>query len=160
MDPTQLAGIGAFGGAALACFCVRQRSWLVIGAINAGLALECVLSLRHRKHDIVLDVMGAYYDTRTGVQIGLIIVALLIVLGGTIILLRRKSRAVPPAVLATTGLALALFSVETISLHVVDAFFYQTIAGLLLIGWMWIALGLITAIGALRAISRRGNVKA
>ena len=158
MDPTQLAGIGAFGGAALACFCVRHRSWLVIGAINAGLALECVLNLRHRKHDIVLDIMGPHYAGRTSLQIGLIIAALLIVLVGAIVLLRQKRRVVPPAVLAATGLALALFSVETISLHVVDKFFYQTILGLLLIGWMWIALGLITAIGAFQAISRQGTL--
>lgn len=159
MDPTQVAGITAFSGAALTCFCVRRRAWFVVGAINAALALECVLNMRHRKHDLVLEIMGPYYDQRAVLQIGLIILALAIAAGFTTLLLRRKGWGVPPIVIAATGFALALFSVETISLHDVDAFFYQTIAGLLLIGWIWVVLGLTIAIQALRTIFRQGNLK-
>ncbi len=36
-----------------------------------------------------------------------------------------------------TIIVLALFAIETVSLHAVDAMYYQPIAPILSIGWMW-----------------------
>lgn len=158
MDATQWAGLVAFGGAALTCLWVRQWPWGMIGAINLVLALECAMGIRHRMHNFVIEQIGALYADRFGLQIVLIVVAVVVVLGTAALLLQRKHWLAPPTVTAATGLALALFSVETISLHAVDALLYQPAAGLLVIGWIWIALGLVIAIGAFRVISRKGSL--
>src|SRR3546814_1150222 len=44
-----------------------------------------------------------------------------------------------------TLLSMMLFLLETISLHGVDALIYQPARGLLVIGWLWLLLGGMTA---------------
>jgi hypothetical protein len=158
MDATQWAGVIAFGGAALTCFWVRLWPWIIIGTINLAMAIECGLGMRHRAHNLAIEFMGPLYANRVGVQIGLIFSAVFVVLVTASLLLHRKHWRVPAAVTTATALALALFSVETISLHAVDALLYQPVAGLLVIGWVWAALGSVTAIAAYRVMSRKGNL--
>lgn len=153
MNATQLVGIIAFGGAALLCFRVH---WGLIGTINALLTLECVFGLRHRIHDVAVQMMGSLYGERAGVQITLISIALALLGGSAKLLLRRWHQLPSPVVTATTLLAIALFSIEIVSLHAVDAVVYRHVGGVMVIGWLWLFLGLATATCALCAISRQG----
>lgn len=146
MNPTQVAGILAFAGAALVCFRVR---WWLIGTINATLALECLFGIRHRIHDLAVKAMGPLYADRADFQIGLIGFSLTLFAGSAILLLGRKQRSAPRLVTAATLLAIALFSIEIISLHDIDAMLYRHVGGVMVIGWMWLALGLSTVIGAM-----------
>ena len=154
MNATQLTGIVAFGAAALLCFRAR---WVQIGAINAVFAIECVFGLRHRIHDLAVQLMGPLYAERGGVQIVLIGLALALLAGSGILLLLSKHRLVPANVTAATLLAVALFSIEVISLHAIDAVLYRYVGDVMVIGWLWLALALVIAIGALRAKSRKGG---
>lgn len=159
MNATQWAGMIAFGGAAIVCFWVRRSSWWVIGTVNLALAVECVLGLRHYIHNCVILLMGPLYADRVGLQIGLIIVTLGFLLGIIPLLLYRTRGFAPRHVKAAMGIAFALFAIESISLHAVDTFLYRPVAGLLVIGWLWIALGLVVAVAALRAIFRQGSLE-
>lgn len=152
MNATQLVGIIAFGGAALLCFRVR---WGLIGTINALLTLECVFGLRHRIHDVAVQMMGPLYAERTGVQITIISIALALLGGSAMLLLRRRHQLASPAVTAATLLAIALFSIEIVSLHAVDAVLYRHVGGVMVIGWLWLSLGLVTATCVLYAMSRQ-----
>lgn len=158
MNATQWAGIFAFGGAALLCFCVHRSPWVRIGAIYAGMGLECAVGLRHHLHSIIVHIMGPLYDERAGVQVALIGVVL--VIGGalSILFVHRNKSSAPPVVTAATIAAIGLFSIETISLHAVDAMLYKPTGGLLLIGWLWIALALVITFSALHIISQKRDL--
>ena len=158
MNATQWAGTVAFGGAALICFWVRRQPWWAIGTVNFGLAFECVIGVRHHIHNVAIGLMGPLYADRVGVQIALIVMTLGILLSAARLLQYHAHLFASRPVTAATGLALALFSIETISLHAVDAILYRPVAGLLVIGWIWITLGLVVATEALRAISRQGSL--
>lgn len=152
MNATQLTGIVAFGAAALLCFRAR---WVQIGAINAVLAIECVFGLRHRIHDLAVHLMGPLYADRGSVQILLMGLILALLAGSGMLLLLSKRRLAPAHVTSATLLAVALFSIEVISLHAVDAVLYRFVGDVMVIGWLWLALALVIAIGALRAKSRK-----
>ena len=95
-------------------------------------------------------MLGPFYLNRNGLQIGLIFTVATIVFLTTLLLLNRSDGRAPATVIAATGFALALFLVETISLHAFDSFLYQKAGSLLVIGWIWMALASVTAIEALR----------
>ena len=152
MNATQLTGIVAFGAAALLCFRAR---WVQIGAINAVLAIECVFGLRHRIHDLAVHLMGPLYADRGSVQILLMGLILALLAGSGMLLLLSKRRLAPAHVTSATLLAVALFSIEVISLHAVDAVLYRFVGDVMVIGWLWLALALVIAIGALRTKSRK-----
>src|SRR3546814_19253476 len=58
-----------------------------------------------------------------------------------------------------TLLSMMLFLLETISLHGVDALIYQPARGLLVIGWLWLLLGGMTAACAWLNIRRTGELR-
>ena len=154
MDATQWAGVSAFGAAALTCFALRRRAFLALGMINTCLAAECALGWRHRLHNFAIELMGAHYAERFWPQIGLIALALaaLALFLRTMKAQRRRALRNP---IALTGLALALFGIETISLHGVDRIFYASFGPVLLIGWAWILLGFSIAATAAAASRSR-----
>lgn len=150
MDATQWAGMIAFGGASIACLWIRQWPWNFIGSLNLAMAIECGLGMRHRAHNFAIELMGPMYLNRVGLQIALIGIVAIIVFLSTLFFLYRSYGRAPATAIAATGLALALFSIETISLHAFDSFLYQKAGSLIIIGWIWIALASITTIEALR----------
>ena len=150
MDATQWVGMIAFGGASIVCLWIRQWPWSFIGGLNMAMAIECGLGMRHHAHNFAIELMGPFYLNRAGLQIGLIFIVATIVFLTTLLLLNRSYGRAPATVIAATGFALALFLVETISLHAFDSFLYQKAGPLLIIGWIWMALALVTAIEALR----------
>jgi len=147
INATQLAGLLAFGVAALACARAArargQRLWWKLAAVSAGFALEAVLGLRHRLRDAVDTWLLAqgWYDSRTPVQIGLLVLCALL-LGWALWGLAGLRRAGAHARLAATAcaVALCLFVIEAISLHGVDALMYANIGPVRLVGWAWVVL--------------------
>lgn len=153
MNATQWVGIISFGGASILCLCIRQWPWTFIGGLNMIMAIECGLGMRHRVHNFAVDLMGPFYLNRVGVQIGLTFIVASIVFFTSLLLLNRSYGRAHATIIAATGSALALFSVETISLHAFDSFLYQKAGSLLMIGWIWMGIGSVIAIGALRRMS-------
>lgn len=158
MDATQWAGLSAFGCAAGGCMTFRVPKGPFLGAINACLAAECVLGLRHSLHNRAIALLGVYYPEREPFQIALII---LIGLAGLILVrLARRSRSISwradTPTLATIA-ALLLFTIETVSLHAVDRLVYRPAGALLVIGWLWIVLGVTTMMSALSHHRRRSS---
>ena len=150
MDATQWAGVSAFGCAAAGCLTLRAPKGPFLGAINACLAAECVLRLRHSLHNQAVALLGHYYPERKPLQVALIILISLV--GLTLVRLAKRRRPISwrtdLPTLATVA-ALLLFTIETVSLHAVDRLVYRPAGTLLIIGWLWIALGVTTTTSAL-----------
>jgi hypothetical protein len=167
INATQLAGLLAFGAAALACARAararQQRLWWKLAAISTGFALEAVLGLRHRLRgavDIWLQGEGLY-DSRTPAQIGLLVLCALL-LAWAVWGLAGLRRAGPHARVAATACAvtLCLFVIEAISLHGVDALMYANIGPVRAVGWVWVVLAGTTAWAAWRAPAQAGAGRA
>jgi len=146
-NPTQITGVLAFAAAACACAWAATRAggrrdsvWLPLALLHALFALEIVFGLRHRVHgavDVFLIDRG-WYGQREPLQHALLVAALLTGGAGLVGLLRwsRSNRASTPAVLAGC-VVLALFGLEMISLHAIDAVLYRPIGPVMLIGLLW-----------------------
>jgi hypothetical protein len=157
MDATQWAGVAAFGSAAAGCISFRPQWGRALAAINACLAAECALGLRHGLHDRVIALLGDYYPERQPLQILLVLLA---GFGGLVMLVRRRGSPTPRSAMApllATGAALVLFVIETISLHAIDRLLYHPAGPILVIGWAWLLLAAVIVIGALRSWPRSGS---
>jgi len=147
-NPTQLIGLLSFAAATIACLIAAWQSdlrdaptWKLLALINCLFLIEILSGFRHRIHDLVDAFMEAngWYTQRRGVQefidISLATIALIFM---AFFLFRRHAagRGARAAASITVGL-LAVFAVEMVSLHAVDAVFYQPIGPVLLIGWLW-----------------------
>ncbi len=155
-NPTQAFGIVFFSFAALGCaFAMRIAFWRWLAVLYLLFAVEIGLGGRHLFHLKVNDVMqsvGIYAD-RAIVQ--WILIAVLI---SVLLLFLSRYRASLGMISygalwrsiagVATGLLLLLFVIELISVHEIDAFIYQTLFGVMLIGWMWAALAIVVASAA------------
>ena len=164
INATQCVGIITFGIAAIASTLVwhaardARRHWALIVIINAVLAAECAMGMRHRLHAFATDWLTArnLYGARHMPQEYLVIVAAAV--GASLALAiavraRRRSMECLAAWLASI-FSLILFAIETVSLHSTDAVLYSTAGPVALIGWLWLILGSATALSA-RAELRR-----
>ena len=147
INPTQLTGLLSFVAAATVCVIATRRStwrnarvWQALGLINGMFLIEVYFGLRHRIHDyfVALLIAEGEYGQRRGLQefiiIGLAIIALICVM------LLLFSRGLAGTVWIAVGLTialLALFAIETVSLHSLDAALYSPIGPVALIGWLW-----------------------
>jgi len=147
-NPTQFVGTIAFGGAAIACLvAARQRrtpdgrAWIVLALINCLFVVEILIGFRHRIHNLgnsILIADGKYGD-RGSLQESLIwsLAAIACALA-TLVLFRLRFATGGVRMAGSISVAvLALFAIEAISLHALDAVFYQAISNVLLIGWIW-----------------------
>jgi hypothetical protein len=150
INATQIAGLLSFGGASLftAWAWRHYRLGTVLCLINGALAAECLVGSRFQAHSVVIVQLKArgLYDARMLPQeyltVGCVLLAILLFV---LMLSRPASRRL--AVGATT-LAVALFVVETVSLHAIDAALYRPLGPLAAIAWLWIALGGLAMLGA------------
>lgn len=145
MNPTQVAGLLAFGCASVACFMVAPtRRWQALGALNALFAVEILLSLRHRLHDRADVVLRSFhaYDGRGSWQWMLLAAAVIaVLLVGYLTMRGRRWTGGLKGACVLSLLAAGLFVMESVSLHSVDALLYRQFDGLMLIGWLWLAIG-------------------
>lgn len=158
LNATQLTGLLAFGGAAVACaraaLMGRGRLWWVLCAASSAFAIEVVAGLRHRGHDLIDALLQAqgWYGSRGPVQVGLIAAVLLIGVWALVRLLRwRAADGCARAAVIACSVVLGLFFIEAISLHGVDTIMYAYVGPVKAIGWAWAAAALATAWAALRA---------
>jgi hypothetical protein len=146
-NPTQLTGLLSFAAATMACLIAARRSlgrnariWQLLAFINGLFLIEIFIGLRHRVHnyvDALLMAEGQYGHRREMQEPTIIGLATLALLCATLLLFsRRLTGAVRTAASLTIAL-LALFAIETVSLHALDAIYYRPIGTVLLIGWLW-----------------------
>lgn len=166
INSTQFAGLVSFIPAAIAAAAAgiatkdqanpATRSWTRIAIVHAVLAAEVVAMSRHRLSGAVgdwLKTQGAYPERRSG-QMALILILVLLALLLIRYVVRRASTRRLAYALSATGLLLALFAVETVSLHAIDGILYHGAGPVLLIGWLWLACGWTTAVIATSAVKR------
>lgn len=150
-NPTQVAGLAAFGFATL---CAWRARWRGMAMVHALLFAEVLAELRHRAPRVVVDFVrqSGWYEDRRAFQVVLLGLGMV----GGVLLLRRALRTRPRAerpgrlAIAVTLLALAVFAVETVSLHAIDALFYTSLGPMLAIGWLWLLSGIAVALAALK----------
>jgi len=114
---------------------------MALALINCLFLIEIFVGLRHRVHDFAVSILiadGEYGHRGPSQEI---IIALFAVVGlslAVFILFWNQSAGGAARIGASIAVAvLALFAIETVSLHALDAIFYRPIASVLLIGWIW-----------------------
>lgn len=160
-NPTQLVGVVSFAAATIACFFAAHRSalrdaptWRTLAIVNCLFLIEIFSGFQFRIHALVDPVVG--YAQRSSLQerfdISIVIIALIIL---ALFLVRRNRTGVDARIAASiTIVLLALFAIETVSLHAIDAIFYQQIGSVLLIGWLWAIAAAGISLAASRASGR------
>jgi hypothetical protein len=147
-NPTQFLGMIAFAAAAAACLVAAyrptardRRAWMFLALINGVFLIEVFFGFRHRIHDMansILTAQGTYGDRASLQRILILVVALLAFALACCVVWPRFTN-VGSKLAASTGIAiLALFAIETVSLHSLDAVLYRPIGPALLVGWIWI----------------------
>jgi len=144
---TQLTGLLSFAAATMACIFAARRSisrdariWQLLAIMNGLFFIEILIGLRHRVHnyvDALLMAQGQYGERRwmqESMIIGLATIAIICVV--PLLFSRRLAGGARLAASLTIAL-LALFAIETVSLHALDSVYYRPIGSVLLIGWMW-----------------------
>ena len=151
-NSTQLTGLLAFAAAAIACWIASiacrhagrrdARTWNVLALTNFLLFIEIYIGLRHRVTWIVVTLLKSdhlYTRWHGSIQERIIIsIAAMALIFAAIILLRRQVSGC--AARFATGIMIALvalFAIETVSLHAIDAVFYRRIGPIMTIGWIW-----------------------
>lgn len=151
MDTTQWCGIAAFGLAGATCLRAAlegRATWRALALLQVVCGVEVALGWRYRAHDAVDAWLQSHgqYATRASLQLGLIGCTLLCAAAVTAFLWTHRARLGAALVGACVGTAmeLALFGVETVSLHAVDAVMYSFAGPVKVIGWLWLATAALT----------------
>lgn len=149
----------AAGAAAYISGSVRQinrGSWINISAINTLLAIEVFVNMRHRIDRAVsqwLESVGIYPERRPAQVVAVVLFILLVSILTRRIIKRSRTRWLAMGYGATIAFA-TVFVLESISLHQIDAIFYQQVGPIFLIGWIWLACGgTVTAAALIEARS-------
>jgi hypothetical protein len=157
INPTQLIGLLSFAAATIACVIAARRStwrdarvWQVVAFTNGLFLIEIFFGFRHRIHDYLVALLMAEgeYDQRRGAQEFIIIwLATIALICVTLFSFSRGLAGTARIAASLTIAMLALFAIETVSLHALDAVYYRPIGAVLLIGWLWaiVALGICWA---------------
>jgi hypothetical protein len=168
-NSTQYMGLLGFVAAAASSLLASQRTrsvtrqlWRGIAAVLLVCSAEVLLGWRHRLHlfiNVVLEVFDLY-RFRLAIQ--------LVVIAGVVAWLVRVYQRAPPrehlgvpaatAASAAAGL-LALFAIETTSVHFLDAVLYARAGPVVLIGWLWLLLAGVIVVAALRAAWNEGQAR-
>ena len=142
MNATQLAGLFAFGLAALAALAARPRAWRGLAAVHAWLSIDVLTNLRYSLYGLRNHLSPDEYAARRPYQAAAIVAVVLFAII-VLVFIRRTAASSPQHQWARslTLLVLALFVVEIISLHAVDAVMYAQVLGIKLVGWGWLGAG-------------------
>lgn len=166
-NPTELAGLLSFAAATIACLIATRRSgsrdartWKVLALMNCLFLMEIYFGLRFRIIELatkLLKTKGLYAQLHGSIQ-GIIIISIatIALVFVTLFLFWRRGAGGAARVAASIAIAvLALFAIETVSLHAVDAIFYRPIGPVLMLGWVWA----IAAAGICAAALQRSQRK-
>jgi len=165
-NPTQLLGILSFSLTTVTCLLAARRSadarvWKLLTFVNALFLIEIIVGFRFRILDwahTLLRERGEYQQLH-GKDQAVAILALAVASITTILflLLFRIARPAARIGASLTIMVLALFSIETISLHEIDAIFYLRMGPVLLVGWLWAVASAGICLAALISRTKRPN---
>lgn len=147
--------MGAFGLTAFICLSRDQRDWRVPGYVFCLCSAEVAIGARHMAHNLASGWLGSAYTERKPWQAALILV--LLACFGLVfarILFQNRPWTIRLAYLMSL-LAVALFLVETVSVHAIDAILYKPAGPVLSIAWLWAAVSLSTVFAAMADTTRR-----
>lgn len=149
-NATQSIGLAATALTLFACIAATRPPWRMLAALHGLMFLEVLFGLRHRIHAMgSRELMaGNIYAERNGLQIALL-AALLIGALAILWIAGRQKRAAARIGILSSGALAAIFVVEAISLHAIDALLYRQTGPLMVIAFAWVGLCTITAIAAL-----------
>jgi hypothetical protein len=162
-NPTQLMGLLSFATAAIACVIAARRSepgdariWNALGLLNAVFFAEIYAGTRYHLLGLIVGLLkadGRYDQIHGSVQGAVVILVAGIgaLFAARILFSRQVGRGATRLAAGITVVVAALFAIETMSLHSLDAIFYRPIGPVLALGWMWAA----TAIGIILAAIQR-----
>jgi hypothetical protein len=147
-NPTQIVGVLSFTAATITCMIAAHRSardariWKILALINCLIVVEICIGLRHRVNgfsESLLKVDGLYPKMHGEIQEIIIIVigTVGLIIAALFLFWRSVARGAARIAASITVAVLALFAIETISLHALDAIFYRHIGPVLMIGWLW-----------------------
>lgn len=172
LNTTQLVGMIAFGAAAAAAGraamgCATQHPqnkpiWWTVSGAHLFFVAELVLGMRHVVHDFANGFLrdAGIYPSRGAIQMLLLVVcALAATIASRVV---RKRLQAPPDVTAHAQIAAwltlalgALFMVEAVSLHAVDAWLYSTAGPVLLIAYLWATVAMAVVVLSLDSLSAK-----
>lgn len=163
INATQFIGMLSFTMAAFSCLMAARRSelretriWKALGLMNGLFAIEIYIGLRHRINDTAHTLLRseALYAKMHGRQQE-IVVLLIAIFALTFVTLflswRQVAGGAARVAMSITIAVIALFAIETVSLHALDAVFYRLIGPVRMIAWLWAT----AAAGVSLAASRR-----
>jgi len=143
--------------AGILCLKVMRGHWIILATINIIFCIECAVGFRHIIHDQMIAGMGVYYADRVSLQKALITgVAILGVIFLIISIYKIRSLQFGLAFIGTT-LSIALFGIETISLHKIDRILYYEFGPIFLIALLWTAFAMLPSISAASMLFRSAN---
>jgi hypothetical protein len=157
-NPTQVGGLLVFAIAALACAHAARRGaspWGLLFVAQLGFMAEVLFGLRHRLHDAAGAVAQAagWYATRGTLQVSLLAVALVLgSIGLAAVWHWRPREAHASRAVFASCIAFALFAIEAVSLHAIDALMYLRVGPLLLIALLWATTAAVVTWSAWRAV--------
>jgi hypothetical protein len=130
---------------------LKRLAWVLV-VLEVGLFLDMVFSVRLHLHNLLEGeaIRENLYAQRFGPQLAaLIILGAAAAAGIGLTWLRFRGRA--GAVIAVWGaiLSLSCWCAEVISMHTIDAVFYYTIDGVMMVSLCWVACSLMTSLGIL-----------
>lgn len=161
---TQLTGLIGFGTAALLCLWAVWRQiherdiWIALSIGYLLMFVEVLAEMRHQVHGVIgdtLKLLGIYEDRRTGQTISIVVTVCVVAFLGLPMLRRMRNLVFSVRLALVAGmLAFASILMEIISLHAIDEILYKPIGPVLLIGWLWLVCGLISA-GAVVVVAKK-----
>jgi hypothetical protein len=147
INVTQFTGITSFSLAAIFAFWVarvstRKMFWKGIATFYVVVVLEIMLSNRHELTNYVRAILKQYdlYGAKGSIQlalVGCVAISFGFLAYGLMRILREYEH--PEQLAGTVTFMLSgVFLTEIISLHMTDAILYQSVNGVLFIGYLWI----------------------
>ena len=149
INPTQLTGLLSFAAATIACSIAARRSgsrdastWRLLALINCLFLIETFSELRydiynHAKAMLAAEGLYAQIHGR-GQEIIIILIAISALIFATLLLFwRQVAGGAARVAMSITIVVVALFAIETVSLHALRPVLYQPIGPVVMIGWLW-----------------------
>jgi hypothetical protein len=147
-NPTQLTGLLSFVAATIACLVAARRStsrdartWYLLAFANFLFLTEVYFGLRLRITARAIEMLkprGMYNLLHGSYQEMLdLVIATIAAILVILVLTRCQVGRATRLALSLTVAVLALFALETVSLHAIDAIFYRPIGPVLTVGWLW-----------------------
>jgi hypothetical protein len=127
-----------------------RKGWGAIAGIYTILSIEILVSGRHLIDQAIGDWLRPqhlYPERRPAQAVAILILVFLALLTARLAVRRAPTGRLKIATGATAAV-LALFTVESLSLHAVDAVLYCPVGPIMLIGWLWLGCGWTSAAAA------------